>query len=77
MKSKAVSLKFVSESGEPLGYLMVETDDEKNAKQIANQWGVNNLNNSFAKVELHQGIMDSPDLEADIFDGVRVWELPF
>jgi hypothetical protein len=28
-------------------------------------------------VELNQGVLDSPDLDSDIFDGVRVWELPF
>jgi hypothetical protein len=33
VKSKAISLKFVSESDEAVGYLMVETDDEKFAKQ--------------------------------------------
>lgn len=39
MKSKVISLKFVSKSNEPVGYLMVETDDEKFAKQTAHQWG--------------------------------------
>ena len=77
MKSKVISLKFVSESHEPVGYLMVETDDEKFAKQTAHQWGESKLNSPFARIELHQGVLDSPDLDSDIFNGVRVWELPF
>ena len=77
MKSKVISLKFVSDSAEPVGYLMVETDDEKFAIQTALQWGKSKLDSSFAKVELHQGVLDSPDLDSDIFNGVRVWELPF
>jgi hypothetical protein len=39
VKSKVISLKFVSESDEPVGYLMVETDDEAFAKQTAFQVG--------------------------------------
>jgi len=77
VKSKVISLKFVSESGEPVGYLMVNTDDEQFAKQTAWQWGEVHLDSPFARVELHQGVMDSPDVDSDIFDGVRVWELPF
>ena len=77
MKSKVISLKFVPESDEPVGYLMVETDDEKFAKQTAHQWGENKLGTPFERVELHQGVLDSPDLDSDIFNGVRVWELPF
>ena len=77
MKSKTISLKFVSGSDDPVGYLMVETDDEKFAKQIAHQWGESNLDKPFTRVELHQGILDSPDVDSDIFNGVRVWELPF
>jgi cobyric acid synthase len=77
VKSKAISLKFVSESGEPVGYLMVETDDEKFAKQTARQWGERKLDTPFTGVELHQGVMHSPDFDSDVFNGVRVWELPF
>ena len=77
MKSKVISLKFISESDEPVGYLMVETDDEQFAKQTARRWGESKLDSPFARVELHQGILDSPDLESDNFGGVRVWELPF
>lgn len=77
MKSKVISLKFVSESNETVGYLIVETENEEFAKQIARQWGENKLDTSFTRVELHQGILDSPDLDSDIFNGVRVWELPF
>jgi hypothetical protein len=77
VKSKSISLKFVSESGEPVGYLMVEKDDEKFAKQTARQWGKSKLDTPFIRVELHQGVMDSPDFDSDIFNGVRVWELPF
>ena len=53
MKSKAISLKFVSESDEPVGYLMVETDDEKFAKQTARRWSEIKLDAPFARVELH------------------------
>ena len=67
MKSKVISLKFVSESDELVGYLMVETDDEKFAKQTAHQGGESKLNTPFARVELHQGVLDSPDLDSDIF----------
>lgn len=77
MKSKVISLKFVSELDEPVGYLMVETDDEKFAIQTALQWGKSKLDSLFTRVELHQGVLDSPDLDSDIFNGVRVWELPF
>ena len=77
MKSKVISLKFVSELAEPVGYLMVETDNEKFAKQTAHQWGESKLDKPFARVELHQGVLDSPDLDSDIFNGVRIWELPF
>ena len=77
MKSKVISLKFVSESDEPVGYLMVETDDEKFAKQTAHQWGESDLDMPFERVELHQGVLDSPDIDSDIFNGVRIWELPF
>lgn len=77
MKSKVIFLKFVSESDEPVGYLMMETDDEKFAKQTAHQWGESNLDMPFERVELHQGVLDSPNLDSDIFKGVRIWELPF
>ena len=77
MKSKVISLKFVSESDEPVGYLMVETDDEKFAKQTAHKWGDSKLDTPFTKVELHQGVLDSPDQDSDFFNGVRVLELPF
>ena len=56
---------------------MVETNDEKFAKQTARQWGESKLDTPFERVELHQGVLDSPDLDSDIFNGVRVWELPF
>jgi len=77
VKSKVISLKFVSATDEPVGYLMVETDNEKFAKQTARQWGESKLDTPFERVELHQGVLDSPDLNSDIFNGVRVWELPF
>ena len=77
MKSKVISLKLVSDTDGPVGYLMVETGDEEFAKQTARQWGESKLDKRFTRVELHQGILDSPDLDSDIFNGVRVWELPF
>jgi len=77
VKTKVISLKFVSDLGEPVGYLMVETDDKKFAIEIATQWAKANLATPFGKVELHQGILDSPDSESEIFNGVQIWELPF
>ncbi len=77
MNAKVMSLKFVSESNKPVGYLMVETDDEKIAKQTARKWGESKLDKAFTRVELHQGRMDSPDIDSEIFNGIRVWELPF
>jgi hypothetical protein len=77
VKSKAISLKFVSKSNKAVGYLMVETEDENFAKQTALQWAKSNLEIPFASVELHQGVLDSPDFDSDIFNGAKVWELPF
>ena len=77
MKGKVISLKFVSESNEPVGYLMVETDDEIFAKQTARQWGESKLDIPFKKVEIHQGVMNSPSTDSELFKGVKVWELPF
>ena len=77
MESKVISLKFVSESSEAVGYLMVDTDDEEFAKQTALRWGESKLDSPFARVELHQGVLYPPDIDSDIFNGVRVWELPF
>ena len=56
---------------------MVGTDNEKFAKRTARQWGEGKLDTPFTRVELHQGVMDSPDLNSDIFNGAQVWELPF
>ena len=77
MKPKVISLKFVSASDEPVGYLVVETDDKEFAKQIAHGWGEKRLRELFVKVELHQGALDSPEEDSETFGGVRVWELPF
>ena len=77
MKPKVISLKFVSASDEPVGYLMVETDDQIFAKQIAHRWGEKRLRAPFVRVAVHQGALDSPDKYSETFDGVRVWELPF
>jgi hypothetical protein len=77
VKPKVISLKFVSASDEPVGYLMVETDDEVFAKQIAREWSEKRLRKPSVRVEVHQGTIDSPDEDAETFDGVRVWELPF
>ena len=77
MKPKVISLKFVSASDEPVGYLMVETDDEIGAKHIAHGWGEKRLRKPFVSVKVHQGTFDAPDEDAETFDGARVWELPF
>ena len=68
MKSKVISLKFISESDEPVGYLMVKTDDERFAKQTAHQWVESKLDTPFTRAELHQGIMDSQDIDSEMFD---------
>ena len=70
-------MKFVSASDESVGNMMVETDDEVSAKQIAHEWGEKRLRKPFVRVEVHQGTVDSPDEDSETFDGVRVWELPF
>ncbi len=77
MKPKVISLKFVSTSDEPVGFLMVETDDEVFAKPIAHGWGEKGLRKPFLRVEVHQGTLDSPEEDSERFDGVQVWELPF
>ncbi len=77
MKPKVISLKFVLASDEPVGHLMVETDHEVFAKQIAHEWREKRLRKPFVRVEVHQGTLDSPDEDSETFDGVRVWELPF
>lgn len=77
MISKVISLKFLAASGEPVGYLMVETNDEVFAKQIAHRWGEKRLETPFSTVEVHQGTLDSPEQGSETFDGVPVWELPF
>jgi hypothetical protein len=77
VKPKVISLQFVSASDEPVGSLMVETDDEVCAKHIAHAWGEKRGRKSFVRVEVHQGTRDAPEEDAEPFDGVRVWELPF
>jgi hypothetical protein len=76
-KPKVISLQFLSVSDEPVGYLMVETDDEEFAKQIARRWGEKRLTKPFARVKVHQGVLDSPEQDPETFDEVQVWELPF
>ncbi len=70
MESKVVSLKFVAASNATVGYLMVETDDEVFAKQLAHQWGEQKLGKPFIRVESHQGTLDSPNEDSETFDGV-------
>ena len=44
--------------------------NKKFAKQIAGQWGESKLDTPFTpftRVELHQGVMDSPDIDLDYF----------
>ncbi len=77
MKPKVISLKFVSASNATVDYLMVETDDEVFAKQLAHKWGEQKLGKPFSSVAIHQGILDPPNEESETFDGVRVWDLPF
>jgi len=75
---KVMSLRFVSSDMEPAGYLMVQTDDLQLAKAIARRWAEQKLNRPFDTVEEHHGLMDPPGLEmSEVFEGVRVWELPF
>lgn len=75
---KVVSLRFVGSDGKPVGYLMVDTDDLAQAKTIARQWALQNLDEPFDVIERHQGLLNPPDEAlSETFAGVRVWELPF
>ena len=74
---KVLSLRFEAK-GNPVGYLMVETDDEDLAVKIARLWAKTNLHAGFDSIERHQGVIDPPgDEMAEWVDGLRVWELPF
>jgi len=42
-----------------------KADDEKFARQTALRWGESKLDLPFARVELHQGVLDSPDLDSE------------
>jgi len=74
---KVVSLRFEA-NGNPVGYLMIETDDQDRATEIARSWAKTNLRAEFDSIQEHQGVMDPPgDEMAEWVDGFRVWELPF
>ena len=71
-----ISLRFES-GGQPVGYLMVQTDDLETAKSIACRWALNYRKFGFDAVVEHQGVMQAPLEHVEIFDGYRIWELPF
>ena len=71
-----ISLRFESK-GEPVGYLMVQTEDIETAKSVARRWALQHQRFEFDAVVEHQGVMDAPREHVEGFDGYRVWELPF
>jgi hypothetical protein len=71
-----ISSQFVSASDEPVGSLMVETDDESGATHMAHGWGEQSVRKPFVRAAIHQGTCEVPDDEAETRDGMRVWELP-
>ena len=73
---KAISLRFEA-GGQPVGYLMVQTDDLETAKSVARHWAEGQQRFDFDAIVEHQGAIDVPLHYAELFDGYRVWELPF
>ena len=55
VKPTGISLQFVSALDEPVGSLMVETDDEVCAKHLAHAWGEKRGRKLFVRVEVSQG----------------------
>lgn len=71
-----VSVRFEC-GGEPVGYLMVQTDDLETAKAVAGRWARQQGRFDFDAIVEHHGAMQ-PSLEhVEGFEGYRVWELPF
>jgi hypothetical protein len=71
-----ISLRFEA-AGQPIGYLMVQTDDVEIAKSVARRWARERKKFEFDEVVEHQGVMQAPFDHVEAFDGYRIWELPF
>ena len=71
-----ISLRFES-NGLPVGYLMVQTDDVETAKAVACRWALKHQKFAFDAVVEHQGVMPTPFEHVEVFEGYRIWELPF
>lgn len=57
---------------------MVEIDETEKAKLIAKEWAEKIVGKESKTVEIHQGIINVPDMEPEeVFKGYRIWELPF
>jgi hypothetical protein len=77
-QNKVVSLKFVTQDGDPVDYVMIEGEDIEQAKEVAARWAEQNLTRAFDRIEEHQGVMRAPeDNDCTAIDGVRIWPLPF
>jgi hypothetical protein len=71
-----ISLRFES-GGNPVGYLMVQTEDLETAKAVAGRWARQHSRFAFDAVVEHHGGMQPPWEHVEDFEGYRVWELPF
>ena len=71
-----ISLRFEAKD-EPVGYLMVETEDIETAKSVARRWALKHRQFEFDSVVEHQGVMDLPFEHFEAFEGYRICELPF
>ena len=71
-----ISLRFEAK-GEPVGYLMVETEDFETATSVARRWADHQGRFEFDSVVEHQGVMKLPLEYVEEFEGYRVCELPF
>ena len=63
VKPTGISLQFVSALDEPVGSLMVETDDEGCATHMAHAWGEKSWRKPFVSVEVSQGTRDAPEAQ--------------
>ncbi len=78
MKEKVISLKFVDKDGTAVDFVMVEGEDMNQAFSIATKWAEMENRRPYEKIEMHQGVMNAPELDEDVsIDGFRIWNLPF
>lgn len=71
-----ISLRFEA-AGQPVGYLMVQTDDLETAKSVACRWAAEQKKFEFDAVVEHQGVIQAPFEHVEVFAGYHIWELPF